>query len=199
MTGARVRQAQLTASAKLPYELTKPLQNAAACLLKYAGYRYSFPVSDKVKIDKDSVGAHILAMSKYMPELSALNDQPYSLAQTMDLANCAHTLEYILVRTSKDALEHNGPQLRKDICLSIPRYLYENSVTNSASLFNSTYEPKHDLRILIDYALFICSNVAKGIENATFPSFKPSPTTKRPSFGRKLTNFGKSVAEKLTK
>lgn len=198
--GSKVRQAHLTACAKLPYDLTKPLQDAADCLLINAKHGYSFPLSAKVKIDKTTIGAHILAMGMYIPELSALNDQPYSLAQTIDIANCVHTLEYLLIQASKDAPEHNGPQLRKEICLAIPHYLYEHGAcTDTTSLFNSPYEPTHDLRILIDYALFICSNVANGVENATFPSVKPSPAPKRPSLGRKLTSFGKSVAEKLTK
>lgn len=190
------RLAHLTTMAKLPSDLTKPLLDAADCILR-DGYRPSYPVSAKVRIDPETIGAHIFVMSKYIPTLAELNEQPYSQAQLDDLQNCTMALELVFQSISEDALEHDGNELRKAICLKIPRCLYEGGVTNSASMFFSPYEPKHDLRVLIEYALYICSNVANEISNVQFASRPVLP--KRPSLGRKLTSFGKSVADKLTK
>ncbi|KAI5358623.1 hypothetical protein Slin14017_G109060 [Septoria linicola] len=131
----------------------------------------SFPVSQEIRINNESVASQLLPMGKLLPELAIINQTPYSLEQIQALELCAQTLITIFEHLSETKSDYDGDRLLRNLPDVLHRYLVSNGLettylfvrdfTTAPAQSEAFLKPERAMVVMIDYALFICSNLKR--------------------------------------
>lgn len=131
----------------------------------------SFPVSQEIRINAESVASQLFLMGKFLPELAIINQTPYSHEQIQAIELCAQTLTTIFQHLSETKTDYDGHRLLRNLPDMLHRdlvsnrlettYLFVRDFTTSATRSEAFLKPEREVVTMIDHALFICSNLKR--------------------------------------